>query len=409
VDRQVLAALLPYIKEEYNLSDTQLGMLVSIVNISIATLVVPTGYLVDRWSRKKMMAIMVFVWSLATAACGLAQNFTSLFMARFFVGAGEAGYAPASQSLMAASFPGRMRTFVLSVNSFGSAAGAPLGLVAGALIAQHWGWRYAFGIVALPGILGAALCFWLKDFKNVTPRDKAEAESAMPLETPQGTALRNKESFWLTFKGFVAMPTTLLVCIAQACNLMLAATVMNWLPTYFNRAAGMSPTSASGIAAGFLLFSAVSVLFMSTFLDALRRRRRTLAMQGMALGCFLAFVILCSAFTMFPAASLMQLGLLFLSAPLAIALPSLGYTIIADLTPHHRRGTSISLLVVSQNLLGMAVGPLLTGILSDKFDLGISLAIMTGMHAIAGLLYIVISKTYDRDLAKVERFEVAFE
>ena len=90
IDRQVLASLFPYIKAEYSLSDTQLGMLVSVVNIAIAVLVIPSAYLIDRWSRKKMMALMGIVWSLATGACAFAGTFSHLLIARFFIGAGDA-------------------------------------------------------------------------------------------------------------------------------------------------------------------------------------------------------------------------------------------------------------------------------------------------------------------------------
>jgi MFS family permease len=91
LDRQVISALFPYLKQEWGLSDAQLGMLVSIVNISISVVVLPVSLLVDRWSRKKSLAIMGIVWSLATIACAFTRSFGQLFAARAVIGCGEGG------------------------------------------------------------------------------------------------------------------------------------------------------------------------------------------------------------------------------------------------------------------------------------------------------------------------------
>ena len=167
MDRQIVASLLPYIKEEYGATDSQLGLMISIVNYSMVIFVIPSGYLIDRWSRKKMLSLMAIIWSLATAACGLAGTFSHLVAARFFIGTGEAGYNPAGQTLLSASFPRRLRASVCSAIPGSMWLGAPLGLMIGAFIAEHWGWRHAFGVVAVPGIALGIVALFCRDFRTV--------------------------------------------------------------------------------------------------------------------------------------------------------------------------------------------------------------------------------------------------
>ena len=167
IDRQVLAALLPYIKAEWTLTDTQLGMLVSVVNVVMAILVVPSAYLIDHWSRKKMMCIMGSIWSVATAACAFAGTFSHLFAARMFIGAGEAGYNPAAQALLSAQFPKKYRGTAIAFTQLGISIGAPIGLVLGAYIAHRWGWRHAFGVVAVPGFILSLMALSIRDYKSV--------------------------------------------------------------------------------------------------------------------------------------------------------------------------------------------------------------------------------------------------
>lgn len=396
MDRQVLAALFPYLKAEYDLSDTQLGMLVSVVNVSVAVLVIPSGYLIDRWSRSKMMGIMTFTWSVATGVCAFAGSFAHLFIARLLVGAGEAGYGPASQSLMAASFPARLRTTVMSMFMFGCQIGAPLGLIAGAFIAAHWGWRHAFGLVALPGILAAGLCLFIKDYKTVRPA--CEAGEQRELDA----------SYRHTLASLLSTPALLYAFLAQACTMMCSATLMNWLPSYFQRVAGMENTMASSLGALWVLSTAVATLLGGPFLDWLRHKNVVRPMQWQVLACFIAFGLVALAFIGARPGSWEQMALLMLSSLFFSPLMSLGYAVTADLSLPHQRGTAVSLITTAQNILGMAVGPLLAGMLSDHFDLRTSLVLMSSCYALAGLLYVGVALNYQRDQARLAKVVVEF-
>lgn len=150
IDRQVITVLFPYLKEEFALSDKQLGSLMSSLNVAISVLVLPSAYLVDKWSRKKMIFVMGAIWSLSTLLCGFVAGFSHLLLARILCGFGEAGYQPAGQSLLTACFPRKYRATAAAMVTAGMTLGAPIGLIVGAYVAQHWGWRHAFGSSPFP-------------------------------------------------------------------------------------------------------------------------------------------------------------------------------------------------------------------------------------------------------------------
>lgn len=409
VDRQVMAALFPYLKDAYELSDTQLGMLVSVVNISMAVFVIPTAYIVDRWSRKKMIAIMAGVWSLATGACAVAGTYGHLLAARFVIGTGEAGYNPAGQSLLAASFPASLRTTVIAVMQGAIQLGAPLGLFVGAIIAEHWGWRHAFGVVAVPGLLLAVAALFIKDFANAPKARRAEPAdgNAERAELPHPEQ-ETRESYWRGVLNLLSSPSFICIILAQSPFILVLGTLMNWLPSYYIREAGMSATAASSYSAFFLLFSGIAVMTAGPVLDAVRRKSRThgniLVLCAMFVGCALCVW----SFQGCAPGSATQMLFLILHSFLVNMCGPNNFTLTADLTPSHQRATAVGLLVTSLNVFGYALGPLLTGIISDHFNLSVGLTVISLLYAVSGLVYIVITLRYPRDLARVKQEKLQF-
>ena len=167
MDRLVIVSLFPFLKLEWGLSDTQCGLLVSAVYWSILIFSFPGAVLVDRWSRKKSIGLMAVFWSLATLACAFTRNFTHLFFARTAIGIGEAGYAPGGAAMISALFPQERRAKILGLWNASIPLGSALGIVIGGFVAEHYGWRHAFGLVALPGLVIALLFFGIKDYQTV--------------------------------------------------------------------------------------------------------------------------------------------------------------------------------------------------------------------------------------------------
>lgn len=158
VDRQVINVLASYIIEDLDLSDGQFGMLSGLAFACIyTTLGIPIARWADISNRRNVIAISITIWSVMTAACGFAQNFFQLFMARFGVGVGEAGGSPPAHSIVSDIFPAKQRATALSIYSLGVYGGILVGTVGGAYLVQYFDWRVAFIVVGLPGIFLAVL------------------------------------------------------------------------------------------------------------------------------------------------------------------------------------------------------------------------------------------------------------
>lgn len=180
IDRMVITSLFPFLKADWNLTDTQCGMLVSAVYWSIVLFTFPVSILVDRWSRRKTIGIMATLWGIATAAGAFTKTFRQLFIVRTVIGVGEAGYAPGGSALLSAIYPQKKRSWMMGLWNASIPLGSAIGVALGGLIAAKWGWRHALGLVALPGIIVAILFFFIKDYKtvglvkNAEPKNKAE-------------------------------------------------------------------------------------------------------------------------------------------------------------------------------------------------------------------------------------------
>src|SRR5713226_4827440 len=156
-DRYVLPAILPKIRGEFGLTPIQQGLLGSAFLLVYAFATLPLGIWADRSIRKNIVSLCVGVWSIATVLAGITHNFVQLFIVRSVLGIGEAGYAPASLSLLGDYFSKAKRGRILSYWSAGTLLGAAIGFTLGGLVANAFGWRYAFFFVGIPGLISAFL------------------------------------------------------------------------------------------------------------------------------------------------------------------------------------------------------------------------------------------------------------
>lgn len=419
VDRYILTALLPFIKTDFGLSDGQLGLLVSIVNFSIALFVIPTAYLVDRWSRKKTMALMCGIWSIATGLCAFAGSYSHLLAGRFLVGAGEAGYNPAAQALLSAQFPKKFRSTVLALIQVSIGLGTPIGLSLGAWLAMNYGWRHALGVVAIPGLILAASALLIHDFKTQPHLKKAEPANSLAqnpnaptAETRQTQKANPKatqtEPYLITLWGFLKVPSLLCVFFGAACLLCFSGATGGWLPMYFIRYADMTPMAAANVAAIMFFPTMFGFLLAGPVIDMFRKR----FVNGTAIAMFIgvSFFTLGKiiGFAWLTPGSAVQIVVFFTSG-IGITLATVGGpTMIMDLVPLKNRASAAGMLVACQNVLGLALGPLIAGVLSDAFSLETALLGMTIAPALAALCYLAAIFTFKRDIAKVECEEAVF-
>lgn len=383
VDRQVLASLLPAIKAEWSLSDTQLGMIVSAVNVAIAILALPTAVLVDRWSRTRTIGAMAVVWSLATGACALAGNFWQLLAARFVIGAGEAGYSAGGNSLLAALYPERLRGTVIGVFQSAGMLGVVLGVVLGGFIATRWGWRAAFGVVALPGLVFALLVFFVRDYQTVAVTVKDATSGAV------------REVGWVEMLLLILRsPVLLVLFVGEAAQLMFVATFSNWLPSFLNRAHGLALDQA-GLRSGLVLIvAALGTALGGVLVDRFSGARLNRRLYASALFALLTAVAFIAAFRLPPGPA--QMALIYCGSAVMIAVLGPVMAAVMDLVHPGMRTSALGMMITTTNLFGMGVGPILGGLLSDRYDLGTALLVVACMPLIGAAGYAYAARHYER-------------
>ncbi len=174
VDRQIVSGLVPHLKQSIadgglGLTDTQVGLLQSAFMIVHSIASIPLGIAADRFVRKRLIALGVAVWSVATAAAGMTRSFGQLFASRALIGVGEAVYAPAATSLISERFPEAARGRAIGVFQAGMLFGGVVGIAAGATVAPAYGWRAAFFLVGAPGLIAALIALWIVEPRRAAP------------------------------------------------------------------------------------------------------------------------------------------------------------------------------------------------------------------------------------------------
>lgn len=226
MDRMVIVSLFPFLKQEWGITDTQCGLLVSAVYWSILIFTLPVSVLIDRWSRSRSIGLMAGLSSIATLASAFTKNFGQLFTARTAIGLGEAGYAPGGTAMISALYPKEKRAKVLGIWNASIPLGSALGIALGGIIADRFGWRHAFGLVALPGMVVAFLFFYVKDYKTFV------------LTRPDGGNHPTSESRmqWIEIASHLLRNRTLIFNnLAFAANTFVTTAMLTWLPSYFQR------------------------------------------------------------------------------------------------------------------------------------------------------------------------------
>lgn len=402
-DRHLFSILIPAIKEEFGASDSLMGLIGGPgFMISFVLFTIPLARLADRWSRRKVLALSAAFWSTATALCGMAANIAQLAAARVAVGIGEAGGFPPSQSIVASLFNDKRRATALGILSASTSLGIVLGLTGGGVLAANFGWREAFVILAVPG-LPLALLTWLTGPK----RAKAPADSA---------AAATASSALSTMKYLWSIRSLRQLAIAMGVFNIFGYAGAIWLPTYFMRSHGMTAMEA-GVWLGLsVALGGVGGAMSSGFIvDAMNRRNISWQLRVPAVGFFTATPLMAMmllapneaslglAGTMIPVVALFSIVTSYLTA--LWAGPS--YAAAANLVQPEQRAQATAMLVVTINVLGSTVGPLLAGIVSDILTpryglegLRYSLLVMGVLIPTGGILFWRAGAHYAADMAR---------
>jgi MFS family permease len=358
LDRQVLAILQESIRKDLNLSDTQLGMLTGL-NFAIVytTLGLPVAWLADRGNRVRIIAVACGIWSICTAATGRASDFLQLALLRMGVATGEAGGSPPSYSLIADYFPAEKRGTALAIYSLGVPFGMLVGSAAGAWTAEHYGWRMAFVAVGAPGILMAVIA-WL--FIREPKRGQMDAFASGQTKHADSPSILD------AIKSYVKNPTLLLTALSSGSSAFVGYAMLNWGPSFLIRAKGMSQLEiamyysfVSGIAMAFGTFGS------GWLVDRWSRRNK----RAYALVPAIAFAITIPFFVAMIYAPTWQIALLCLAVPSLLNNMYLApaITVVQNAVSPSQRTMASAILLFVLNLIGLGLGPVYVGKLSDHF------------------------------------------
>ncbi|MCF8881274.1 MFS transporter [Erythrobacter sp. SN021] len=356
IDRQIVNILAEPIRLELGLSDTQIGLMTGLAFALFYTILgLPIARFSDRPTthRPKLIAAALATWSAMTALCGMAQNFVQLLLARIGVGIGEAGCTPPAHSLIADMVEPKKRSSALAFYALGIPVGTLLGMMIGGLLADFVGWRRAFFIVGVPGVLLAIVVAWVlkEPRRHLT---QAQAASNAQQTMPLGQAVRSV----MGSKAFV------LLLVAGSAAAFLAYGKTTWTTIFFQRTHGLTPgevgfwfgvvNGAAGIAGTFL-----GGWLADRYGAENRRHVLTAPAVGMALAVPLAFLAYRADNWLF------ALTLLFLPTLFNSLYYGPTYSAAQGLVPLRARAIAAAVLLFFQNLIGLGLGPLFFGTLSD--------------------------------------------
>ncbi len=386
LDRQVVNILAEPIKLDLGLADWQLGLMSGLAFALFYTILgIPIARLAERGNRPLIIGTAVAVWSGFTALCGLAQNFTQLILFRIGVGVGEAGCTPPAHSLISDYVPKERRSTALAFYSMGVPIGGLMGLILGGLVADAYGWRVAFLVAGAPGILFALLAiFTLPEPRKELARRTAKihANSATFGETM--AFLRGQKTFWYisfaaavkAFIGFGHAPFTASFFLrnypdqVQSLASTVGATVGYNLQSIGFLGLALGLMSGIAGAAGSWLGGFIADKF------AARDLRAQMVAPGVA--SLVTIPIFIAAMT---------IG----SVPLALVLLTINgllsslwfgpvFGTAQSIVPPHMRATASAVLLFTINLIGLGLGPLAVGLLSDYFALGMDMGSGEGIR-----------------------------
>jgi predicted MFS family arabinose efflux permease len=397
VDLQIISVLLGSIRKEFDASDTQLGLLSGLAfALFYGTLGIPIAWLADRANRRNIIVAALGLWSAMTAVCGLAGTFTQLFLARVGVGVGEAGGQPPAYSLVSDYVPPEKRSSVFAILSSAVPVGVFTGFIIGGWVSAIWGWRAAFLVVGIPGVLLAILIrFTLRE----PPRGFAEQRAVDTKPIPAGEALRYLWSV-RSYRHLV-LATSIFTLGAIGSGI--------WIPQFFERVHGMPiaevATWLAFIYGGGGVFGSMFGGWLADRLAARTGDRRWFAwLSSIASASILPF----SLFTYLWHNPITALLVHLCTTTLMHAWMGPAYGTIQTLAGVKRRAMAAAINGLLVNLVALGLGPFIVGVASEYFKANYGdnslrysiLPVVVVAYLWAALHFLLAARTLREDLVR---------
>jgi MFS family permease len=406
IDRQILNLLAEPIRIDLGLSDTQMSLLQGMAFVcTYIFFSVPVGRLVDTRNRIWLLVGGVAFWSVATTACGLAKNFTQLFIGRMGVGMGEATLTPVAWSLIADYFPPKKRARPLSIFLIGPYLGGGIALIAGGqimgslseagavilpVIGSIQPWQFTFMAVGIPGMLFASFLLTIPEPK----RQGAAVGSNQSIPAKEVLAF-----IWerkrLYFAFLIGVPFIIVVLYG----------LQAWVPTFLLRTHGMNLADTGSQYGVITLISGSGGVLTGPYLGAYLRRKgyldyhlRVAVIASVMTMVFTALIPMART----PEMALLYIGLAGFSVTLPLALVAAG---LQDVTPARMRGLIAGLYVLTTNVFGMGLGPTAIAlctdyVFSDPNMVGYSLSLVSGLASFMAIICLMVGlKPFREEIA----------
>ncbi len=394
-DRMVVNSMFSYIQKDLGINDFQSGWLVSVIYLTIGLLTFPVSLVIDRWSRTKTIGIMAIVWSLATLLCAFTGNYVQLFMARILIGFGEAGYAPGGSALISGLYPMEKRSKMMGLWNASIPLGSAIGVTMGGIIASTWGWKHAFGIVAVPGLIIAILFLFVKDYKTVDLSRVDQSNNRIKMERKD------------MIREFLKKPSVIFTYFGMTAIVFVTTAMIVWLPKFFEISSGMDPKKAGTLAGAVMMLALIGAPMGGYIIDRWRKTEPRARMLFPAITTFISAILLFLAFYIFKGP--MQLVTLFVFGIFIMLFISGAAAVTQDVIHPGLRATSYAIAVLVQNLLGSFTAPIVLGRISDLTNIKTAMSILPFSLVLGALLFLIGSRYYVSDMEKVAAVKLEVE
>ncbi len=392
IDRMVVTSMFTSIENDWGITHTQSGALVSAVFFAIVLLTFPVSILVDRWSRTKTIGLMAVLWSIATALCALTGNFVQLFMARLLIGVGEAGYAPGGSAMISGLYPIERRSRMMGIWNASIPLGSAIGILLGGIIAVKLGWKHAFGIVAIPGMIVAILFFFVKDYKTVDLSFVDKNSNKIKMEKKD------------MIREFLTKPSVIYTYFGMAAVVFVTTSLLTWLPTYFEKTRNLPQETAGKMASSVMVLALIGAPLGGFLTDLWRKHRNNARLLFPALSTLLSAIFLFIALAL--GRGNIQYVMFLVFGVLVISFVSGAASVTQDVIHPGLRATSYAIAVVVQNLLGATTAPIIMGKIYDLTNIQTAVSVLPFMLLLGSFLFWMGSRHYVKDLEKVSSIEL---
>ncbi len=390
MDKQVFSVVLEPMRLELGLTDSQVGMMQSIFYFSLAFFAIPASYLLDRWSRKKAIALMAIFWSVSTYLTGLGRGFLGVLLPRIGVGVGEAAFGGGGTAMIGAAYPKESRSRMMGLFYMAVPVGTALGSILGGwLSTNHGGWRTPFFVFAIPGIIFGVAALFMKDYKTVKMETDISGKT---------------KGFFSSAVGLFKIPSLRWVYIGYGMQQIMLTSFFVWGPAFIMRAQGVTEAKAGLITAAIGITSIIGIPVGGLLADLWQKRNNSGRM-------YIALISAAISAIMFALATYYDyksIGFAFalLAGCLGVMAVPVVNTVSQDVVSPGLKGvaaTSISFYMV---IFGGMWAPWAIGAVSDSLGSGvnglkIAMIIASFGGLFAAICYWMSKKHYPEDMKKV--------